>query len=131
VNTGIVSAAIQTSAVEVEVRAAFDQYESALMANDVDTMDGFFWDSSEVVRFGIADEQWGSGQVRRWRASAAPVPAGRKLDRTQVTVLSPDTTIVTTLFTYPGRDGHGRQSQTWFRVGGSWKIVNAHVSEIG
>lgn len=120
-----------TRSLELEVREAFDAYEDALLVNDVEAMTGFFWDSAQVVRFGVADEQWGAEQVRRWRSGAAPVPPGRRLHDTRVTVLGGQTAIVTTRFSYPGRPGHGRQSQTWFRFPDRWRIVNAHVSEIG
>lgn len=115
---------------QMQLRRAFDDYEAALMINDVDVMNGYFWASPDVVRFGVADGQWGAEQVRRWRAGAAPVPSGRTLLRTRISLLNPQVGIVTTLFTYPGRGGHGRQSQTWFRFPHGWQIVNAHVSEI-
>jgi hypothetical protein len=35
---------------------------------------------------------------------------------------------VTTLFSYPEPPREGRQSQTWVRLGGEWRIVSAHVS---
>jgi ketosteroid isomerase-like protein len=119
-----------TRSAEAEVREAFDTYEEALGRNDVEAMNGFFWDSEDVVRFGIADEQWGSSELRAWRANVAPIPPGRELRRTKVTVLDGTTAVVTTLFSYPGRPSRGRQSQTWFRFPQGWLIVGAHVSEL-
>jgi hypothetical protein len=123
-----VSASIRC--VEAEVREAFDAYEDALRHNDVEKMDSFFWNSTEVVRFGIADEQWGMPELRRWRATARPVPPGRQLLRTKVTVFDGQAAVVTTLFSYPDTTVRGRQSQTWFRFPTGWLIVNAHVSEV-
>jgi len=37
-----------------EVRAAFDAYEVALMANDIEAMDALFWHSPLTVRYGPA-----------------------------------------------------------------------------
>jgi ketosteroid isomerase-like protein len=125
-----VAVSVSTGAAAAEVLTAFEIYEDALQRNDVETMNDFFWDSEEVVRFGVAEEQWGTGELRRWRADAAPIPAGRSLSRTRVSVFGDDTAIVTTLFSYPGRTGRGRQSQTWFRFAEGWRIVGAHVSEI-
>ena len=36
-----------------------------------------------------------------------------------------------TEFRYPGRPFVGRQSQTWLRTDGCWRIAHAHASEIG
>lgn len=119
-----------TQSLETEVLEAFAAYEQALRANDVHAMNGFFWASDELVRFGLAEEQWGAAAVRRWRSGAAPIPRGRRLSATRVSVLGDRTALVTTLFSYPARAGHGRQSQTWFRFDEGWRIVGAHVSEI-
>ena len=117
-----------TKSVADEVLAAFTAYEHALCRNDIDAMNGYFWDSEDVVRFGLADEQWGAEQLHRWRAGAPAVPAGRMLTDTAVATLGEDTAIVTTLFGYPGESARGRQSQTWYRFAEGWRIVNAHVS---
>ncbi|SOD71916.1 uncharacterized protein DUF3225 [Jatrophihabitans sp. GAS493] len=117
------------------VLEAFASYEKALSDHDVETMNEFFSDSTEIVRFGIADEEWGVEQLRAWRAAAPPVPAGRTLASTQVQLVTDRSAVVTTLFRYPGRSLLGRQTQVWACLGGpvtdasSWRIVNAHVSE--
>lgn len=119
------------AAVEAEVRALFEAYEDALMRNDVAAMDAAFWDSPEVVRYGVVEVQYGIDAVKRWRAEATPVPPGRAREETRVTALSPDCVLVSTLFRYPGfPDALGRQSQTWARLPEGWRIVHAHVSSI-
>ena len=119
------------AAAETEVRALFEAYEDALMRNDVAAMDAAFWDSPEVVRYGVAEVQYGIDAVKRWRAEATPVPPGRAREETRVTALSPDCVLVATLFHYPGLPGQlGRQSQTWARLPEGWRIVHAHVSII-
>lgn len=116
---------------ETEVRALFEAYEDALMRNDVAAMDAAFWDSPEVVRYGVAEVQYGIDAVKRWRAEATPVPPGRAREETRVTALSPDCVLVATVFRYPGLPGQlGRQSQTWARLPEGWRIVHAHVSSI-
>jgi hypothetical protein len=114
--------------VMAEVAAAFGAYEKALAGADVTALMDFFWDSSEVVRFGVADEQWGTGQLLAWRTENPGVPAGRVLSRTRISTFGADTAVVTTLFGYPDGAELGRQSQTWRLMGGAWRIVHAHVS---
>lgn len=115
--------------IEQEVRACFDAYEDAMVANDVVAMNGWFYDDARTIRFGIADEEWGVAAVRRWRHSAARVPPGRLLSDTHVSVVAASVAVVTTLFRYPSSDRLGRQSQTWIRTDAGWRIMHAHVSE--
>jgi hypothetical protein len=116
--------------VVAEVAAVFWSYEAALVASDTTALAEFFWDSDEVVRFGVADAQTGARQLREWRARQPPLPAGRRLADTRVTTFGEDWAVVTTLFDYPDRALIGRQSQTWVRFPAGWRIVSAHVSEV-
>lgn len=118
-----------TTDVETEVRDCFTAYEDALSAGEVAAMDAWFADDCRTVRFGIAEEQWGADEVRRWRGTAPRVPAGRRLSETRVDVWTDDVAVVTTLFGYPSSELVGRQSQTWLRTETGWRIVHAHVSE--
>jgi hypothetical protein len=115
--------------VVADVAAEFAGYEEALVAGDVDRLAGYFWDDEEVVRFGIADHQAGARELRRWRATQPPLPPDRRLVDTRVTTFGTDFAVVTTRFSYPGSGAPGRQSQTWARLPGGWRIVSAHVSE--
>jgi ketosteroid isomerase-like protein len=110
-----------------EVKALFEAYEAALVANDVDRVIGFF--AEDAVRFGIADQQSGRAEQERWRRAQPALPPGRFLKDTTIHGYGPDVAIVTTLFGYPGRAVLGRQSQTWARLPEGWRIVHAHVSE--
>lgn len=117
--------------IEAEVRALFEAYEDALMRNDVATMDSAFWNSPEVVRYGVAENQYGIDAVKSWRATATPIPPGRTREQTRVTALSETCVLVSTLFRYPSAPNHiGRQSQTWAKLPEGWRIVHAHVSAI-
>jgi ketosteroid isomerase-like protein len=109
-----------------EVTGAFEAYERALVADDVEAIIGFF--APDAVRFGIADQQVGLEEQRRWRLAQPPLPPGRWLKDTIVQAYGPDVAVVTTLFGYPGADVLGRQSQTWVRLPDGWRIVTAHVS---
>jgi ketosteroid isomerase-like protein len=119
-----------------EVAAAFEDYERALVANDVEAMNALFWDAPEVVRYGIGEIQHGGEAIRAWRASCESVPASRRLHRTVVTTFGSDHATVSTEFTSDATPLLGRQMQTWVRLGSreerglGWKIVAAHVSLI-
>lgn len=113
-----------------EVRTAFENYEAALMNNDLETMALSFASSEDVVRFGIKDAQFGKDEIATWRATQRPLPSGRSLYKTVITTYNSDVAVVSTFFSYPNRDFVGRQQQTWLRFADRWKIVAAHVSEI-
>jgi hypothetical protein len=110
-----------------EVREAFEAYERALVANDVDAILSFF--APEAVRFGVNDHQDGIEEQARWRREQGGLPPGRFLKDTKIRGYGRSTAVVTTLFGYPGSDVLGRQSQTWYRFPEGWRIVTAHVSE--
>lgn len=116
--------------VVAEVALAFATYEKALVDGDVETMTGAFWSDGRVVRYGLDDRQYGADELREWRAAQPPLPSGRCLHDTRITTFGTDYAVVTTLFTYPGSPVEGRQSQTWARVDGTWRIVSAHVSGV-
>ena len=111
-----------------EVTALFEAYERALVANDIDALDGAFWDDARVVRYGISEVQEGIEAVRAWRREAAPVPSTRRITSRHLLALAPDVVAVDVTFVYGDEPGVGRQSQTWRRIDGAWRIVRAHVS---
>ena len=115
-----------------EVRAAFVEYERALVANDIETMNALFWEAPETVRYGIAEIQHGGEVIRQWRETCAPVPASRRLHRTVITTFGRDFATVSTEFTSDATPSIGRQMQTWARLGPAegFRIVAAHVSLI-
>ena len=115
-----------------EVCAAFVEYERALVANDIGTMNALFWNATETVRYGIAEIQHGGDAIRQWRETCAPVPASRKLHRTVITTFGMDFATVSTEFTSDTTLLVGRQMQSWARIGddNNWRIVAAHVSLI-
>lgn len=115
---------------EVEVAALSDEYERHLLAHDIDAMDAVFWDSPEVLRFGVAEMQVGFDAVRAWRRSAVPVPSNRRTVSRHVLELAPGVVAVDLVFRNGDEPKLGRQSQTWVRRPEGWRIVRAHVSVI-
>lgn len=113
------------------VTAAFVRYERALVERDFDTLDEQFWDGAEVVRFGIAENQYGPAVIGAWRRVAPVIHPSRKLANTMVTTFGTDFATVSTEFRSDVQPGLvGRQMQTWVRFPGGWRVVAAHVSTI-
>src|SRR5215475_15566113 len=117
--------------VVAEVRAAFDRYERALVSNDVDTLDALFRDDPRTIRFGGAENLFGYGEIKAFRAARSPVGLARSLSKTVITAYGRDVAVASTLFHRPSMVGKiGRQMQTWVRFPEGWRVVAAHVSVI-
>jgi ketosteroid isomerase-like protein len=113
-----------------EVTALFHDYERALMANDVDALNAYFWESPALTRYGIADRQHGHAELAAFRA-ATPAPAfTRKLHAVRITAFGEGHAVAQTEFTRSDTDLRGFQTQTWVKFPHGWKIVAAHVSMI-
>jgi ketosteroid isomerase-like protein len=114
--------------VEREVRQAFEIYEAALLANDIETMDRWFADDQRLVRFGIAEIQRSAAEVREWRRQAVPVPKDRRHERVTIAAIDGNTAIAALEFRNGDSLTVGRQSQVWHRETEGWRIAHAHVS---
>ena len=117
--------------VRAEVEAAFAAYETALVTNDVATLQALFWRSPHTIRYGIAENLYGSDEISAFRAARSPVGLARRISRTVITTYGRDFATASTLFerdTVPGK--MGRQMQTWARMPEGWRVVAAHVSLI-
>lgn len=110
-----------------EVEAIFAAYETALLANDNDTLARMFVDRPDTVRYGLNDVQHGYGEVLAFRATQ--VAFDRKLDRTVITTYGSDCATAQTQFIRDDTSGKiGRQTQVWVRTATGWKVAAAHVS---
>ena len=111
-----------------QVTEAFVDYERALLVNEMETLDHYFWDSEHTVRYGVAENLYGAQDIAAYRRVCVPVGPGRELYNTVVNTFGEDYATVSTQF----RDGEtarvGRQMQTWARIDGRWQVVAAHVS---
>ena len=122
---------INLPAVKAEVEEAFARYEKALMANDVDGLQGLFWNSPHTIRYGIGENLYGHDEIGAFRAARSAVGLMRTTSRTVITTYGQDFATASTLFhreTTPGKVG--RQMQTWARTPEGWRVVAAHVSVI-
>jgi ketosteroid isomerase-like protein len=111
-----------------EVTEAFLRYERALVANDIPALDGLVWVSPHTVRYGIAENQYGSEAIAKFRRTRPPIDLARDLQNTAITTFGRDFAIANTEFRGRGAPASGRQSQVWVRTGAGWQIVAAHVS---
>jgi hypothetical protein len=117
--------------VHEEVSAEFARYETALVTNDVETLQALFWKSGHTIRYGIGENLYGSDEIAAFRAARSPVGLMRRASRTVITTFGRDFATASTLFhreTAPGKVG--RQMQSWARMPEGWRIVAAHVSVI-
>ena len=117
--------------VVVEVRAAFDRYEKALVTNDVATLNSIFRDAPQTIRYGIAENLYGYEQIKSFRQARSPVGLMRAISNTVITTYGRNFAVASTLFrreTVPRKVG--RQMQAWVRFPDGWHVVAAHVSLI-
>jgi hypothetical protein len=111
-----------------EVTTAVDGYETALMTNDVEALDGFFRDAPQTVRYGVAENLYGFGEIAAFRVGRSGGSPRRSRLRTEITTFGRDFAIANVEFLREGAKRPGRQSQAWIRTENGWKIVSAHVS---
>lgn len=122
--------AINLSDVHAEVSAVFARYEDALVNNRLDVLDELFWDSAHTVRYGTAENLRGIAAIRAFRSARPAQGLARTLAHTVITTFGRDLATAMTEFHRVGSTKIGRQSQTWVRLPGGWRVVAAHVSLI-
>ncbi len=73
--------------VKAEVEAAFQEYERALVTNDVAILDALFLNSGRTIRYGIGENLYGYGEIAAFRAASSAGKIGRQ---SQVWMRTPD-----------------------------------------
>ena len=111
-----------------QLRLAVDAYEVALMTNDVEALDAFFWRSPHTVRYGVAENLYGFDEIAAFRIGRSGGSPARERVRTEIVTLGPDVAVANVEFVRTDTGRNGRQSQTWLRTADGWKVVSAHVS---
>lgn len=112
-------------------RAAFEAYEAALMANDLEALDALFWADARTVRYGPGQNLYGIEQIRAFRQARVGGSPQRTLANTVITTFGRDFATANTEFQRQGADRPARQSQTWIRFDAGWRVVAAHISFLG
>jgi len=114
-----------------EVEAVFRRYETALVTNDVETLDELFWQDERTIRYGGGENLYGVAEILAFRKGRSAAGLERDLDRTVITTFGADFATASTLFRRNGTVGKvGRQMQSWVRMEDGWRVVSAHVSII-
>jgi ketosteroid isomerase-like protein len=111
-----------------EVEALFAAYERALQANDLATLDSFFWESPLALRYGIGENLQGIDMIRAFRKARAGGSPPRALRHTVITTFGTGFATASTEFLRENATSVGRQSQVWVRLPEGWRIVAGHVS---
>src|ERR1700712_2203082 len=100
----------------VEVTAAFDRYEQALVGNDVAVLDELFWNSPHTLRYGITENLYGYDAICAFRAARPAQGLARTVLKTVITTYGRDFATANIEFQRGTGAGSGRQSQTWMRT---------------
>ena len=114
--------------VVAEVSAVVDRYEAALVGNDVAVLDELFWNDARTLRYGATENLYGYAAIMAFRAGRSPLNLARKVTRRVVTTYGRDFATANLEFRRDGDARTGRQSQTWVRMAGGWRVVAADVS---
>ncbi len=110
----------------VDLRAAFDAYERAIMANDLDALDAAFAPGADTLRGDAAGLLVGHDAISAFRGVRGGVPP-RTIERIEYRPLAEDTALIVSVSRYAG-GGTGLQTQIWQRDAGVWRISAAHVT---
>ena len=117
--------------VVAEVRAVFERYEAALLANDVPVLEELFWRSPHTTRYGVGENLRGWDAISAFRRARRTGPFRRTLANTVVTTYGRDFATANTEYRREGQDRSGRETKTLLRTAAGWRIVSAHVSLLG
>ena len=118
-----------------DLREAFDAYERAIVANDLDSLDAFFAPGSDTLRGDTAGLLVGHDAISGFRSLRGGVPP-RDITEIHYRPLATATTDASTdgdvallmsVSQFRG-GGRGLQTQVWHRIDGRWLITAAHVT---
>ncbi|MFN5880521.1 MAG: oxalurate catabolism protein HpxZ [Burkholderiales bacterium] len=117
--------------VVAEVRAVFERYERALLANDVPVLETLFWRSPHTTRYGVGENLYGWPEISAFRRARTTGAFDRTLMCTVITTYGRDFATANTEYLRAGHDLPGRETKTLLRTTEGWRIVSAHVSLLG
>lgn len=109
-----------------DLREAFEAYERAIVANDLEALDAAFAPGPGTLRGDGAGLLVGHDAISRFRGVRGGVPP-REIERVEYRPLADGVALLVSVSRY--RDGGtGLQTQVWERRGGTWLITAAHVT---
>ncbi|WP_244243676.1 AtzH-like domain-containing protein [Cellulomonas shaoxiangyii] len=109
-----------------DLRAALDDYERALAADDLPALDDAFADEPTTLRGDAAGLLVGADAIRAFRGTRGGV-APRTTRRLEARRLADDCWLLVSVHAYDG-GGSGLQTQVWRRDPDRWRVVAAHVT---
>ncbi|MCC9053869.1 DUF3225 domain-containing protein [Microbacterium sp. F2E] len=112
--------------IPADLRAAFDAYEAAILANDLDALDAAFAPGAETMRGDGAGLLVGHDTISAFRGVRGGVPP-RTIERIEYRPLADDVALLVSVSRFRG-GGTGLQTQVWERLDGRWLITAAHVT---
>ncbi|MEV8240117.1 AtzH-like domain-containing protein [Microbacterium testaceum] len=112
--------------IAADLRDAFDAYERAIVANDLDALDAFFAPGPDTLRGDPAGLLVGHEAISGFRSLRGGVPP-RDITDVHYRPLGPDVALLMSVSRFRG-GGRGLQTQVWQRIDGSWLITAAHVA---
>ncbi|NBS55901.1 MAG: oxalurate catabolism protein HpxZ [Betaproteobacteria bacterium] len=122
------SHAINLPEIVAEVTAVFNRYETALVSNDIPTLNELFWDSPHTIRYGLGEQAYGHASIAGVRAARDPKDLMRTLTRIVITTYGTDFATASCEYRRVSSGKFGRQMQTWLRTADGWRVVAAHVT---
>lgn len=119
---------INDPAILAEITVVFARYETALIENDVATLDALFWNSPLALRYGVGERLYGHAAIAAFRQARSGGSPCRYILKQAITTYGADFATADIEFQREGETRIGRQSQSWVRMPEGWRIVAAHIS---
>ncbi|WP_345803459.1 AtzH-like domain-containing protein [Microbacterium sp. AZCO] len=105
---------------------AFEDYERAILSNDLDALDAAFAPGPDTLRGDGAGLLVGHEAISAFRGVRGGVPP-RTIERVEYRPLGVDAALLVSVSHYL-QGGTGLQTQLWERIDGRWLITAAHVT---
>ena len=112
--------------IPADLFTAFDAYERAILANDLDALDAAFAPGEGTIRADGAGLLVGHDAISAFRVTRGGV-APRTIERLEYRPLGPDIALLVAESRFHG-GRRGIQTQVWQRIDGQWLITAAHVT---
>ncbi|WP_144184439.1 AtzH-like domain-containing protein [Elioraea rosea] len=120
---------IDQADVVAEVREVLDRYETALMTNDIPTLEAIFWDDPRTVRLGVGEILFGMEAIRRFRRAQTGGYQQRERLEIRITTYGRDFGVTNIVYRRIATGMIGRETKIFARLPDiGWRVVSAHVS---
>src|SRR5215470_9551811 len=84
--------------VVAELSALHEEYETALVNNDVEKLTQFFWNSPLALRFGVRENLYGAEEIEAFRRGRSPIGLDRQISNVKIVTFGDDCGVVTLEF---------------------------------